>query len=140
MSDEAGARAGYEAASRAFIEAAGIPDPDASALSDTHTGPMLDQRRTTLRGLRAEGKVIRYPTPSQYRIEIEAATIDGQVARLTVCVIDDGQRVAAGQSSVEPGAVTTVQGRAAMQRIEGVWKLAERTEENRWDGVAGCAE
>lgn len=137
--DEAAARAAYEAASRAFIDAAAIPDPDSAAVADTHTGPMLDQRRKTLRGLRAEGKAIRYPTPSQYRIEIENATIDGDVARLTVCVLDDGQRVAREVATVEAGVVTTVQGRVAMMRVDGIWKLAERDELNRWDGVAGCA-
>ena len=139
-SEEAAARAGYEAASRAFIDAAAIPDPDAPAVAATHIGPMLDQRRATLLGLRAEGKVIRYPTPSQYRIEIDEATIDGEVARLTVCVVDDGQRVAREGANIEAGVVvTTVQGRVAMRRVDGIWKLAERSEENRWDGVAGCA-
>lgn len=138
-SEDTAARAGYEAASRAFIDAAAIPDPDAPAVAGTHVGPMLDQRRATLLGLRAEGKAIRYPTASRYRIEIESATVEGDVARLTVCVVDDGQRVAREVANVEAGAVTTVQGRVAMRRVDGVWKLAERTEENRWDGVAGCA-
>lgn len=132
--------AGYEAASRAFIDAAAIPDPDAAAVPATHTGPMLDQRRTTLLGLKAEGKAIRYPTPSQYRIEIEDSEINGDVARLTVCVVDDGQRVLTSEAPGSSAAVTSVLGRAAMRRVDGVWKLAERTETQRWDGVAGCAD
>lgn len=137
--DEAAVRAGYEAASRAFIEAAAVPDPDSTAVADTHTGPMLEQRLTTLRGLRAEGKAIRYPTPSQYRIEIEEVAIDGDVARLSACVIDDGQRVEASTGDAAASGVGTVLWKAAMRRVDGSWRLAERVEEDRWDGVAGCA-
>ena len=138
-SEEAAARAGYEAASRAFIDAAAIPDPDAPAVAGTHVGPMLDQRRATLLGLRAEGKAIRYPTPSQYRIDIEEATVDGDVARLTVCVVDDGERVEASTGTTTASGAGTVRWKAAMRRVDGSWLLAERAEEARWDGVAGCA-
>lgn len=138
-SEEAAARAGYEAASRAFIDAAAIPDPDAPGVAATHIGPMLDQRRATLLGLRAEGKAIRYPTLSQYRIEIDEATVDGDVARLTVCVVDDGERVEASTGTTTASGVGTVRWKAAMRRVDGKWLLAERAEEARWDGVAGCA-
>jgi hypothetical protein len=138
--DERAAVAGAsEAASRAFIEAAAIPDPDAAAVPATHTGPMLDQRRTTLLGLKAEGKAIRYPTPSQYRIEIEDTQLDGDVARLTVCVVDDGQRVDADSTQAPSGGVGTVRWRAAMRKVDDTWRLAERVESERWDGVYGCA-
>lgn len=138
-SEEAAVRAAYEAASRAFIDAAAIPDPDSAAVAGTHVGPMLDQRRMTLRGLRAEGKAIRYPTPSQYRIEIEHVTIEGDVARLTVCVVDDGERVEASNGATTSSSVGTVRWKAAMRRVDGTWLLAERIEDSRWDGVAGCA-
>ncbi|HUP86813.1 MAG TPA: hypothetical protein VM143_14240 [Acidimicrobiales bacterium] len=137
--DEAGVRAGYEAASRAFIDAAANPDPDSAAVASTHTGLMLDQRRATLRGLRAERKAIRYPTPSQYRIEIEEVSIEGDVARLTACVVDDGATVDAASGTTLAGAVVTTKVLAAMQRVEGSWRLAERVKTDEWDGVAGCA-
>jgi len=138
-SEEAAARAGYEAASRAFIEAAANPDPDSVAVASTHTGLMLDQRRATLRGLRAEGKAIRYPTPSQYRIEIEEVSIDGDVARLTACVVDDGATVDAASGATLAGATVTTKVRAAMKMVDGSWRLAERVKTDEWDGVAGCA-
>jgi hypothetical protein len=137
-SEEADARTAYEAASRAFIDAAAIPDPDFPALATTHTGPMLEQRRKTLLGLKAEGRVIRYPTPSQYRIAIEKAVVDGDVARLSVCVVDDGERIDAKSGEVIASGVGTVRWNAAMQRIDGSWRLAERSEASRQDGVAAC--
>ena len=137
--DEAEVRAAYEAASQAFIDAAAIPDPNHPALAATHTGPMLEQRRDTLLGLQADGRVIRYPSPSQYRIAITSIDIDGDVARLVACVVDDGERVDAASGAVVASGVGTVEWRAAMRRVDGEWLLAERLENQRWEGVAGCA-
>jgi hypothetical protein len=33
----------------------------------------------------------------------------------------------------------TIEFTEAMQRVDGTWRLAERREENRWEGEAGCA-
>jgi hypothetical protein len=138
-SDTAEVSSAYEAASRAFIDAAAIPDPNFPAIAATHTGPMLDQRRETLRALQLDHRVIRYPQPSEYRIDVEGVTIDGEVARLTVCVVDDGERVNVDTGEVIASGAGTVRWTAAMQLVEGSWRLAERREEARWDGVAGCA-
>jgi hypothetical protein len=136
---EAEIAAAYETASRAFIEAAAIPDPDFPAFIGTHVGPMLEQRREVLTGLRADGRAIRYPPNSQYRIEVQDVEIDGEVARLDVCVVDDGERVVVSTGDVVAGGIGTVQARAAMQLVDGEWRLAERTQEAEWEGVAGCA-
>lgn len=129
----------YEVSSRAFIDAAAVPDPDFPAFLATHVGPMLEQRRGVLVGLQADGRVIRYPPNSQYRIEVDDVEIDGDVARLDVCVVDDGERVVVSTGEVVAGGVGTVQARAAMQLVDGTWRLAERTQEAEWEGVAGCA-
>lgn len=129
----------YESASRAFIDAAAIPDPEFPEIAATHTGPMLEQRRDVLRALQKDGRAIRYPQPTQYRIEVEDADIDGDVATLTVCVVDDGERIEVATGRVIASGVGTVKWTAALRRSEGAWLLAERREEARWDGVAGCA-
>lgn len=136
---DAEVRVAYEAASRAFIEAAAVPDPDYPALAATHTGPMLEQRRNVLVALKADGRIIRYPQPTQYRIEFETVAVDNDVARLVACVVDDGERVEVSSGRVIAGGIGTVQWRVAMRRVDGAWKLAERVEAQRWDGVAGCA-
>lgn len=132
-------RAAYEASSRAFIEAAAIPDPNFPALAATHTGPMLDQRRGVLAALKADGRVVRYPTPSRYRIDVESVEIEGDVATLEVCIVDDGETVVAATGEVVAGGLGTVQARAAMQRVDGTWRLAERRQEAEWEGITGCA-
>jgi len=131
---------GYEASSRAFIDAAAIPDPNLPALAATHTGPMYEQRRGVLLALQADGRVIRYPENSQYRVEIDEDSfeVDGDVARFEICGVDDGERVVAATGEVVAGGVVTVEARVAMQRVDGVWKLAERQQLAEWEGVAGC--
>ena len=133
--------AAYVASSRAFIDAAAIPDPNFAALSATHTGPMFEQRRDVLLGLQADGRVIRYPPNSQYRIEVdeESIEIEDDVARFEVCGVDDGERVVAASGEVIAGGVVSVHARVAMQRVDGMWKLAERQQIAEWEGVAGCA-
>lgn len=137
--DKAAVSAAYEAASRAFIEAAAIPDPDFPAIADTHTGPMLEQTHNLLRALRMDGRFIRYPANSRYQIGVERVDVTGDVARMSACVVDDGERVDRATGNVIAGGVVTVRWTAAMRRVDGTWRLAERREEARWDGVAGCA-
>lgn len=138
---EAEVAAAYEASSRAFIDAAAVPDPDFAALAATHTGPMLEQRRNVLRALRADGRIIRYPPNSQYRVEIDDETweVDGDVARFEICGVDDGERIVVATGEVVAGGVVTVRARVAMQRVDGSWHLAERQQLAEWEGVAGCA-
>lgn len=136
---EAEIEAAYVASSRAFIDAAAIPDPSFPALAATHTGPMFEQRRGVLLGLQADGRVIRYSPNSQYRIEVTDVEIDGDVARLDVCGVDDGETVVAATGEVVAGGLGTVQARAAMRLVDGTWRLAERVQEAEWEGIAGCA-
>lgn len=139
--ERAEVEAAYTSSGRAFIEAAAIPDPDFPALSATHAGPMLEQRRNVLRALRADGRIIRYPPNTQYRVEIDGETfeLEGNVARFEVCGVDDGERVVVTTGEVVAGGVVTVRARVAMQRVDGTWRLAERQQLAEWEGVAGCA-
>lgn len=136
---EAEIEAAYVASSRAFIDAAAIPDPSFPAFVATHTGPMFEQRRGVLLGLQADGRIIRYPSNSQYRIEVEEIEVDGDVARLEVCGVDDGERVVVATGEVVAGGLGSVQARAAMRLVDGTWRLAERVQEAEWEGIAGCA-
>lgn len=136
--DESVVRAAYDAANRAFIDAAAIPDADHPELAATHTGPMLKQRQDVLRALKSDGRVIRYPNPSKYRVEVDDVVIEDEVARLRFCAVDDGQRVNAATGEVVSGGVVTARGRAALQRVDGIWKLAEQDFDSREDGEVSC--
>lgn len=128
----------YEAANRAFIEAAAIPDPDHPAIVATHTGPMLEQSREVLAALKRDNRVIRYPEDSQYLVVVDDVDVQGDVARFTFCAVDDGERVDAATGEVVSSGVLTARGAAAMRRDGDVWKLAEQEFTSREEGVAAC--
>jgi hypothetical protein len=132
----------YLAAAEAARQASAppVPNPDLPVLLATHVGPMLEQRQGVFRGLRANGWAIRYPSDSKFRVEVESVEFDGDdAAILEVCAVDDGERIVVQTGEVLASGVATVEVTAAMRRVDGVWKLAERREEQQWEGEAGCA-
>lgn len=137
-SDDTAIRAGYDAANRAFIEAAAIPDPNFPAVAATHTGPMLEQRREVLRALQLDGRIIRYPANSQYEVVIEDVITEDGVSRVRFCAVDDAERVDARTGEVISSGVVTVRGEAALRLDGGVWRLAEQRFESRDEGSASC--
>ena len=136
--DAAAVRQAYEAANRAFIEAAAVPDPNHAGIAATHTGPMLEQTRDVLAALQRDGRVIRYPANSRYRVVVEDVEVDGDVARFEFCGVDDGERVDTRTGEVISSGVLTARGRAAMRFEGGTWKLAEQSFTSREEGVAAC--
>jgi outer membrane murein-binding lipoprotein Lpp len=140
--------AAYGDAVRAASAALAPPTPNLEHpdLLATHTGPMLEQRQTVASGLAANGWAIRLPEDTRFRAEVEPESVefdsdDPDVAFLSACSVDDGERfvVETGEPVADSGGLFTIEFSVAMQRLDGVWKLAERREENRWEGEAGCA-
>ena len=132
----------YNAADKANLDAAAIPDPIFPALLATHMGPMLDQRQKVLKAFKLQGLIGRLPPNSKYRNDIDVASIriNGDVAIFNVCAVDDSQRVEKATGRVVGGGgVDTSLIQAAMRRDAGDWKLAERKELQHWTGESGCA-
>lgn len=128
----------YLAAGEAFVRAGGEPDPD-YPLEETHTGPMLEQARTIIEGLAADRLRFSYPPNSQADETVTSVEFRGDdVAILRVCTVDDGRRVRQDTGEVVVGGLSTVWADVAMERVDGTWKLAERRETRRRDGVAAC--
>jgi hypothetical protein len=128
----------FLAAGEAFNEAAGGPDPD-YPLERTFTGPMLAQARAIVEGLAADGLVLRYPGDSQRSQTVTSVEFRGaDVAILQVCTVDDGRRVRQDTGEVVVGGLSTVWADVAMNRVDDIWKLAERQETSRRDGEAVC--
>lgn len=129
------------------IDAAGVafdpPDPDHPRIRATHTSVMLDQRITALRSRLEEGRAVRYHPDSVRREEVVPGTmqINGDTAVFQLCATDDGVTVDVDSGALDgPGPVTTYLQTIGMAREDGVWKLAELRFDDRWEGVAGCAE
>ena len=137
--------AAREAADEAQIEALGPPqpNPDLPELAETHTGLMLDRMTETANGLRTAGIASRLPEDTQHRIEVESVRfdeVDGiETAFLDVCIVEDAERIDPATGQVLKEGVVTAKSTEAMQRIDGVWKLAERRQDSVEEGVVGCA-
>jgi hypothetical protein len=133
--------AAYEAASQAYVKASAIPDPDLPALAETTMDPLLGQSRSSVRSLQLQHQVVRPPKPSIARVEVDRSsiTVDGDVARLEACVVDDAQVVDVETGKVINGRVSTVLWEAALRKMSDGWRLAEQRVIQRWEGEAGCA-
>ena len=132
----------YLAAEDAALAASAppTPNPELPALLSTHTGLILEERQETILGLRANGWAIRLPEASRFNLDVESVQFEGDnVAILEVCGLDDGERFVVETGEVIASGLVTVELTAAMERVDGVWQLSERREENQWEGQAGCA-
>jgi hypothetical protein len=142
---EAAVREARQAADDARIESAAPPEanPDDPKIEETHTGPMLEQWKQTTTGLKVNGWAIRYPEDTQHRVEVTSIRFDeddGQeVAFLEVCSVEDSDRIVVATGEVLAGGVSTVKATEAMRKVDGVWKLAERREDDYQEGVVECA-
>ncbi|HMG41403.1 MAG TPA: hypothetical protein VK611_08735 [Acidimicrobiales bacterium] len=134
-----------EAAADAWADAlaAPAPNPDLPELVETFTGLMFDRLVETASGMERTGVAQRYPDDSQRRIEVESIrfeVVDGQeVAFLEVCTVEDSERIVVATGEVLDSGVRTYRAAEAMRKVDGVWKLAERRQDSREEGVTGCA-
>jgi len=118
-------------------------NPDLPAIDGTHTGLMLKRIIDTARGLQIEGIVQRLPAHSKHKLTVKSvrfAKVKGQdVAFLDVCLVEDAERVNPKTGKAFQTGVATFESSEAMQKVAGLWKLAERRQDKAAEGVAGCA-
>jgi hypothetical protein len=132
--------AAYDAAMAAFDLAATEPvRPDHPALASTTIDPALSSVRDLTSSWLGFGQALRYPTPSVHRIVILDVEVDGDTAVLETCNVDDGILYEPESGRILNDRVTTARDRATMLRVEGAWKLSQREQLDKWEGVAGCA-
>ena len=117
----------YEAASAAFSAAANPPNPDAPELAGHFTGSSLTRYQTTLRALQEAGAY------AENLVEhgVVDVRIVGETAQLQDCFVDTTEQFSAATGESLGGAsTTTMHVDVELQRADGVWKVAERTERN----------
>lgn len=115
------------------------PNPDFPDLKNLATGEQLDQVVTETRERRDKGLAIRRPNPTVYERRVKLISTNGDTAVVQDCVTNDGivYRVATGE--VIDKKIVTRNLSAAMERVQGEWKLAKTSVIQEWEGVAGCA-
>jgi hypothetical protein len=121
------------------------PEVDFPALAALAAGDQLDLSYQSLVDLARAGQAIREPTEprtagsragAEHRVRVDG--VDGTVALLSGCVVNDDVREVVGNGAVLDDGVKTVRSTATMALAEGQWKLIRSQAVQIDDGVTGC--
>jgi len=125
---------------RAFDTAmADPPNPDVPELAATTIDPALGEVRRLAQQWRGFGQALKYPTPSVHRIDTLSVSVDSGTATIVTCNVDDGVVYEPASGRNLNDRVTTARDEAALSLGGGEWKLTTRVQQEKWEGVAGCA-
>ncbi|HET7489161.1 MAG TPA: hypothetical protein VFJ85_14615 [Acidimicrobiales bacterium] len=125
----------YEAVDFAALAAG---NPEQPGYADYATGQQLVAARDAVRQLRDQGIVLHLGTVNDSKITVES--IDGDIAHLRICGVDNGYPVRATTGeSLAPSQLATTLEKADMVREGGSWKASYVTRVQQWPGRAGCA-
>lgn len=139
-SEQAVVEAAYREAIEAYRDASAVADPWHPALAATHVGLMLERRQQNLIVRQADSEVGQRRPGTRIEIyDIQLDPADPSVARLSFCSVDHDVVVHRDSGAMVNDRVTTVQGRAAMQRVDGSWRLSERVADSQIEGDQPCA-
>ena len=119
------------------------PDPNHPLYPVYAAGPQLQAAVDAARKAQQQNLAGRKPPNSITEQRVTVLSIEGDRARIRVCDIDDGQIVRAdtGKPAYDypPGYVVTALMTGEMIRESGTWKVWSLKQEQRWEGLAGCA-
>ena len=114
-------------------------NPDHPGLTEYATGKQLENVVSETRRRRDDGLAIRRPENSISKRTVKVSKVEGDVATLQDCAVNDGVIYRVANGEVIDDDVVTQSVRATMRRIDGGWKLEQATLVQEWQGVAGCA-
>jgi hypothetical protein len=129
----------YLSARQAYSTSLEQPDPNNPQLPATHVDPMLTEARNTNAQWQGFGQAGKFPDNSVARSVPLAVEVTGDSATIETCGVDDSIVYEPATGKVLNDDTVTVHSSSTMTRVDGIWKLATRTEIERWKGVAGCA-
>lgn len=117
----------------------GVPNPSDPALAEFATGEQLQAVVAETQSNLDEGLAFRSAEqPANFR-EVRVVSIEGDVAVVQECVVDDGLVIRRDTGEVVNDSVTTQSVRGEMRRVDGAWRVAAATVIQFWEGVSGCA-
>lgn len=127
---------GFLKAENAALE---VADPSLPLLGVYATGAQLKASSDAAAKLRSDGVVAVAPPNSRADVRVTVLSIQGDKARIQVCLLDDGYLVNAKTGvPLAPSRVITELRSGEMLSEGGVWKLSSSNRTEKWDGVAGC--
>jgi hypothetical protein len=108
-------------------------------------GAQLVESHLELEDLHQTGQAYRMADPRAVEadgeddlIRVRVDSIDGGVAELTVCLVNDRVRYQLSDGAIISASVISVRSRATMARNEGTWKLIDSRALDIQPGVGGC--
>jgi hypothetical protein len=115
------------------------PDPSHPDLARFRTGDVLANAMATVRGNQRLGIAYRRAEEAGavHRATITELTVETAVVRN--CVVDDTRQVALADGEVLNDATATKLFETTLELVDGLWKVAENSLLERWEGVGGCA-
>ena len=117
----------------------GTPDPSHPALADFATGAQLDAVVAETQSNLDDGLAFRRAEDPHGFQKVTVIEIEGDRATVQECVVSDEVIYRRDTGEIVNDAVATHNVRGEMQRVDGVWKLAEARLLQSFEGVAACA-
>lgn len=122
-----------------FAANSGTPNPDDPALREYATGAQLDAVIAETQSNLDNGLALqRRDDPASIR-RVTVVSIEGDRAVVQECFVDDGLVVRRDTGEAVNDTIATHNVRGELDRVDGVWRVAEARLIQRWEGVAGCA-
>lgn len=115
------------------------PDPNHPDLGRFRMGAVLDNAVASVRENQQLRIAYRRPSGSRSSHSGTVSALDADRAVVRNCVVDDAQQVGLADGRILNSSVATKLFEAKLQRVDGVWKVAENSLLERWEGVSGCA-
>jgi hypothetical protein len=115
------------------------PNPDHPDLATYRTGEALEQSKANVQERKDLGQVVRLPDEPEYMHDPRVESVDGDVAVVRDCSVDDSLLVEVGTGQVLNDDVATVLWETHVAREGGEWKVSANYVTQEWEGVAGCA-
>jgi hypothetical protein len=124
---------------RTFLEANDPPDPNHPGFDRYFTGEAKAKSTANAASRRDAGLVVRLPETSRFSSSPELVSIDETGAVVRNCLIDDSKLVDRATGRVLNDSVTSSLLLLHLEVVDGRWRVASNFEQERWDGIAGCA-
>jgi hypothetical protein len=117
----------------------GTPDPQDPALAEHATGAQLDVVIAETQKNLDEGLAFREREDSADIHRVRVVSIDGDLAIVQECFVDDGLVVRRDTGEVVNDAIATQSVRGELSWVDGRWRVSKAELLQQWEGVAACA-
>lgn len=118
----------------------GVPDPAHPGLAEFATGPQLEAAMSEAQSNLEAGLAYRQREDPSAIQRVEVVSIEGDVAVVQECYVDDGLVVRQDTGEVVDDDISTHNVRGDLVREDGgPWRVSAVRAIQVWEGVAGCA-